>query len=136
MHADNLVADTTAPCSGWQCHSPLLQVIPCKFPSKLPHHALHTCTACGALQVSLHSLGSALLPWPCPCPLSCWGSCDFLTALRSPGEGIPPVPGPGLLTSPTARVCVCTHMYTYRYVCKTNSLKQFLRDILNDTRLA
>lgn len=78
-----------------------------------------------------------LWPFPGPlscCAMSCCGSCRFLSSLRLPWLS-KTSPAPELLTSATARVCVYTHIYTHKCVCKTNISKQFLCDILNYTRL-
>lgn len=144
MCTDNSVAETIAPSSGWQSYSPFLQAIPCKFPSRLPHwHCLWHCSLALFVMLSksffTHVWARPCCLWPFPgplscCAMSCCGSCSFLNSLRLPWLS-KTSPAPELLTSATARVCVYTHIYTHKCVCKTNISKQFLCDILNYTRL-
>lgn len=63
MCSDNSVADTIAPCSGWQSYSPS-SCMPFLTNS---HPNCHTGTICGALQEFLYThLGSALLSLALP----------------------------------------------------------------------
>lgn len=131
MCADNSVADTTAPCSGCQRYSPFLHAIPYKFPSKLPHHTLLTCTVLGAFQeFFIHVWAWPLLLLALPMsPQLLWllqlSHCPEVS-LRAKDQGCSPQ---------QLHMSAYIHTYTHKCVCKLNSSKQFLYDILNYTRL-